>query len=57
MREESIKNISATDIITNEGVNVEVVAFACTLSTNWKTKQAKIILIDDFAEDVKLYSE
>jgi uncharacterized LabA/DUF88 family protein len=49
--------ISAIDIIINEGVNVEVVAFLCTMTPEWKKKGVKLSHIDDFATDVKLYSE
>lgn len=49
--------ISAVNIIVSEGVNVEVAAFQCTLSPDWIEQQVKIIRIDDFADEVKLYSE
>jgi uncharacterized LabA/DUF88 family protein len=49
--------ISAINIIINEGVNVEVVAFQCTLGPDWIEQQVKVILINDFAEEVELYSE
>lgn len=48
---------SAINILTNEGVNVEVVAFKCTLGAEWRQNPVKLVFIDDFANEVRLYSE